>query len=648
MKIFIITLLFISIYDVRGGQFQESDVRLSFEDDASVENCDYDGNDVVKCLDNSYETDSNGKITKVILSITPEAAGGMFTNTLYIRNPCEGAGVIVHKAFNDSCSSSPVSTNVTANGELVLFVNSFTRDAFSTSCNTNSLINVMDSNTACMPNKGFVKIYCDSNAGFSFNSDSTFPYSKLFYLDPKGDGTSGANSSDDIHIDSLQSGLSFINVGSCSDPIPQERAHFLDALDLRSTVDSNECNGNAVTCRKEIKSAMITQRSGWPSNSNVLRRSFPSGVPSSSFAPQGFVADLSTLLSQGQSTNPIFVDESSCNVEMNKTNYVDIEASYSKVVTLNNTSGEAGTSINVMIELDTTDLISNGKMSANCSDIFVQQGGNTLKHWVAEESCNTENTMIWTLVPSVPIGSSDLTLYYGDLAKTDTSNGAETFPVFFDDFNRDSDPWVHPTLGNYIELNWNTSSSFNGLSISNGKLRATSSPGYYSDALHIPISRPDDNYFSLVQKTRFVSISGHLATASAYTGGHLGFYNESTNRYERLDMRYNGTYHTYYALFTNVRGWINTGGYVSGTDYVKSYIFKKTVGGVNGSIARNCILGCSYFDYAASNASTVPSGTISITFGGTFYQYVRETDYIMYTKDLQNVLSVTVGSENTL
>ena len=212
------------------------------------------------------------KVKTVILSVTPEAAGAEYSNSLYVRNPCAGGGNIILKSTKDSCSSSSVNTRVSAQGGVVLFIENFTQNAFSDECAKTRLINVSDDSYACSPNKTFVKIYCDSDSTFTMNSDGSFPYAQLFYLDVRNNGTTGDNSTDDVHVDSLYNGLSLINVGACADPIPEERTNFIDALDIRSTIDSSKCSSNASLCRQEIKSAMITKRSTWGSNPNIKEK----------------------------------------------------------------------------------------------------------------------------------------------------------------------------------------------------------------------------------------------------------------------------------------------------------------------------------------------------------------------------------------
>ena len=109
MKVFIFLLAIFTTQSFAAKQ-QESDVRITFEDDIREEHSDFDGNDIVMCLTNTFETDNDGKIKTAILSVTPEAAGAYWPNAIYIRNPCDGGATIVHKSFDDTCDSAVVNT----------------------------------------------------------------------------------------------------------------------------------------------------------------------------------------------------------------------------------------------------------------------------------------------------------------------------------------------------------------------------------------------------------------------------------------------------------------------------------------------------------------------------------------------------------
>ena len=88
-----------------------------------------------------------------------------------------------------------------------------------------------------------------------------------YFILIRADGITGESAAEDIHIDSIYNGLSLINIGTCSDPVPKEKVNFVDALDLRSIMNSTKCVNDANECRKEIRTAMTSKRGGWGANS---------------------------------------------------------------------------------------------------------------------------------------------------------------------------------------------------------------------------------------------------------------------------------------------------------------------------------------------------------------------------------------------
>jgi hypothetical protein len=107
--------------------------------------------------------------------------------------------------------------------------------------------------------------------------------------------------------------------------------------------------------------------------------------------------------------------------------------SYRQPIPISN-SGSALTNYQVLVTLDTSSLITAGKMQSLCQDIrFIDSDGiTTLNYWI-ESGCNSGSTKIWVKVPSVPSGSKTIYVYYGNPSATSQSNGTATFE-FFDDF----------------------------------------------------------------------------------------------------------------------------------------------------------------------------------------------------------------------
>ncbi|MEM5816039.1 MAG: DUF2341 domain-containing protein, partial [Candidatus Aenigmatarchaeota archaeon] len=90
----------------------------------------------------------------------------------------------------------------------------------------------------------------------------------------------------------------------------------------------------------------------------------------------------------------------------------------------------------IMKNLNTSGLISQGKMRSDCNDIrFTDSDGITLLNFWIESGCNTANTTIWVKVPKIPANSlKRIYLYYGNASATNMSNGSLVFD-FYDDFD---------------------------------------------------------------------------------------------------------------------------------------------------------------------------------------------------------------------
>jgi len=117
---------------------------------------------------------------------------------------------------------------------------------------------------------------------------------------------------------------------------------------------------------------------------------------------------------------------------------------YRKPITINNTGNASSLAdYQVLVTVDTANLISAGKMRSDGGDIrFTDGDGTTLISYWIESGINTTSTRIWVKVPSIP-GSSTKTIYmyYGNPSATSASNGGAVFD-FFDDFDPDKNTWT--------------------------------------------------------------------------------------------------------------------------------------------------------------------------------------------------------------
>ncbi|MEM5806667.1 MAG: DUF2341 domain-containing protein, partial [Candidatus Aenigmatarchaeota archaeon] len=104
-------------------------------------------------------------------------------------------------------------------------------------------------------------------------------------------------------------------------------------------------------------------------------------------------------------------------------------------ITITERSGNTLTDYQVLVIINTQNLISQNKMRNDCGDIrFTDSDGRTLLNYWIERGCNSANTRIWVKVPNIPANSNKIIyLYYGNLNATSMSNGDATF-IFFDDF----------------------------------------------------------------------------------------------------------------------------------------------------------------------------------------------------------------------
>lgn len=88
-----------------------------------------------------------------------------------------------------------------------------------------------------------------------------------------------------------------------------------------------------------------------------------------------------------------------------------------------------------MTTIDTTTLITAGKMRSDCGDIrFTDSDGSTLINYWIESGQNTVSTKIWIKIPSISAGTNTIYVYYGNASATSASNGTNIF-LFFDDFS---------------------------------------------------------------------------------------------------------------------------------------------------------------------------------------------------------------------
>ncbi len=137
---------------------------------------------------------------------------------------------------------------------------------------------------------------------------------------------------------------------------------------------------------------------------------------------------------------------------------------YRVPVELDNSKSALLKSYEVSITLNTSTLISSGKMRSLGQDIrFLDRGGNELSYWIEDGTINKTNTVVWVNVDSIKNYAKDtIYLFYGNSTATAKSDASNTFQVV-DEFNGS-------TLSS---ANWSTCGS-GTVALSGGKLKLTS------------------------------------------------------------------------------------------------------------------------------------------------------------------------------
>jgi len=156
---------------------------------------------------------------------------------------------------------------------------------------------------------------------------------------------------------------------------------------------------------------------------------------------------------------------------------------YRKAITINNTSATdfSSNGYQVLLTVDTSSLISSGKMQSGCQDIrFVDFNGGNLNYWI-ESGCNTTSTKIWVKVPLPAASQKTIYMYYGNNSAPAASNGSATF-VFFDDAETGSasDKWQ----GSYGSINFSYESG-GYLSLKSLRVNSSSSGGIIAKNVNI-------------------------------------------------------------------------------------------------------------------------------------------------------------------
>jgi hypothetical protein len=133
--------------------------------------------------------------------------------------------------------------------------------------------------------------------------------------------------------------------------------------------------------------------------------------------------------------------------------------SFRRVVNIANSSGSDLANYQTAINLDTASLISANKMKSDCSDIRITDiSGQLVKYWFT--GCNTNNTQIWSRLPSIPSSGTAIHIYYGNpsAVSAKTNIGDSDFPglscksiVESGNSIGNGNYWIDPTNGDFSD-----------------------------------------------------------------------------------------------------------------------------------------------------------------------------------------------------
>jgi len=140
--------------------------------------------------------------------------------------------------------------------------------------------------------------------------------------------------------------------------------------------------------------------------------------------------------------NPIHILANDTSIELLLLNEGDYNASawwniswyYRKPINLTENNNTDLDSYAVNIFVDTEQMIGDGKMNSNCSDMRFTNSSHALLDFWIESGCNTSSTSVWIDINISANSSQDLYMYYGNPGAAMVSNASATF-FFYDDFN---------------------------------------------------------------------------------------------------------------------------------------------------------------------------------------------------------------------
>lgn len=111
---------------------------------------------------------------------------------------------------------------------------------------------------------------------------------------------------------------------------------------------------------------------------------------------------------------------------------------YRRKIQVDNTNGPALSNYNLRLAVNTSNLIGQGKMQNEGSDLRFSTFGDccdSLDYWV-ESGMNSSNTIIWVRIPQIRSGRREnIYMFYGNSKAVSTETSPDSLFLFYDDFS---------------------------------------------------------------------------------------------------------------------------------------------------------------------------------------------------------------------
>ena len=121
---------------------------------------------------------------------------------------------------------------------------------------------------------------------------------------------------------------------------------------------------------------------------------------------------------------------------------------YRKSFTVTNNVAQSLTGYQVKLTIDTSSLISAGKMLSSCNDMrFSESDGSTGIPYSIESGCNSTSTVVWLKTNLGASSTKTAFMYYGNSGASAGSDGSSVFD-FYDGFDSGSSKWSAVTIVN--------------------------------------------------------------------------------------------------------------------------------------------------------------------------------------------------------